>query len=35
MIDAQAAHYWTSKEGKVVAFQQYVDTKKLYEALNK
>lgn len=32
--NAQVAHFWTLKEGKVVAFQQYVDTKKLSEALN-
>ncbi|WP_194775262.1 nuclear transport factor 2 family protein [Pararhodonellum marinum] len=32
--DAQVAHLWTLKEGKVVAFQQYVDTKKLSEAMN-
>ena len=33
--DAQAAHLWTLKDGKVVAFQQYVDTKKLHEAMAK
>ena len=33
--DAQAAHLWTLKDGKVIAFQQYVDTKKLDEAFNK
>ena len=33
--DAQAAHLWTLKDGKVVAFQQYVDTKKLNDALGK
>ncbi|MCL6259400.1 nuclear transport factor 2 family protein [Aquiflexum sp. TKW24L] len=32
--DAQAAHLWTLRDGKVVAFQQYVDTKKLNDALN-
>ncbi|MFD2202669.1 nuclear transport factor 2 family protein [Shivajiella indica] len=32
--NAQVAHFWTLKDGKVVAFQQYVDTKKLSEALN-
>lgn len=32
--DAQVAHFWTLKDGKVVAFQQYVDTKKLHDALN-
>lgn len=31
-IDAQAAHLWTLKDGKVIAFQQYVDTKKLAKA---
>ena len=30
--DVQAAHHWTLKSGKVVQFQQYVDTKKLAEA---
>lgn len=35
MIDAQAAHYWTLKDGKVIAFQQYVDTKHLNDAANK
>ncbi len=29
--DAQAAHLWTLEDGKIVAFQQYVDTKKLAE----
>jgi ketosteroid isomerase-like protein len=33
--DAQVAHLWTLKDGKVVAFQQYVDTKKLHEAMAK
>ena len=32
--DAQAAHHWTLKDGKIVAFQQYVDTKKLDDAFN-
>ncbi len=32
--NAQAAHLWTLKDGKVIAFQQYVDTKKLNDALN-
>jgi len=35
IIDAQAAHYWTLKDGKVTAFQQYVDTKQLNDAANK
>jgi len=33
--NAQAAHLWTLKEGKVMAFQQYVDTKKLNDAIIK
>lgn len=34
-IDAQAAHHWTLKDGKVIGFQQYVDTKQLAEAEKK
>jgi ketosteroid isomerase-like protein len=34
-FDAQAAHLWTLKNGKVTAFQQYVDTKKLNDASSK
>jgi steroid delta-isomerase-like uncharacterized protein len=30
--DAQVAHLWTLKDGKITAFQQYVDTKKLADA---
>jgi hypothetical protein len=33
--NAQAAHLWTLKDGKAIAFQQYVDTKKLAEAFQK
>lgn len=33
--NAQVAHFWTLKDGKVIAFQQYVDTKKLNDALTK
>ncbi len=33
--DAQVAHFWTLKDGKVIAFQQYVDTKKLHDAFSK
>jgi steroid delta-isomerase-like uncharacterized protein len=33
--NAQAAHLWTLKDGKIVAFQQYVDTKKLADAEKK
>ncbi|MGB5419339.1 ester cyclase [Algibacter sp.] len=29
VYNAQAAHLWTLKDGKIVGFQQYVDTKKL------
>lgn len=35
LIDAQAAHLWTLKDGKISAFQQYVDTKQLNDAMNK
>src|SRR5690606_18183436 len=30
--NAQVAHLWTLKEGKIIAFQQYVDTRKLVDA---
>ena len=33
--NAQVAHLWTLKDGKVSAFQQYVDTRKLNEAMSK
>jgi uncharacterized protein len=33
--DAQVAHLWTLKDGKAVAFQQYLDTKKVNDAINK
>ena len=32
-LDAQAAHLWTIKDGKITAFQQYVDTKQLDEMM--
>lgn len=32
-IDAQVAHLWTLHKGKVVGFQQYVDTKQLASVL--
>ncbi len=35
LIDAQAAHLWKLKDGKVISFQQYVDTKQLAEAESK
>ncbi len=34
-IDAQVAHLWTLKDGKITAFQQYVDTKQLNDAEQK
>ena len=34
-FDAQVAHLWTLKDGKVIAFQQYVDTKQLADAIHK
>ncbi|EAR01685.1 nuclear transport factor 2 family protein [Maribacter sp. HTCC2170] len=34
-INAQAAHLWTLRNGKVIRFQQYVDTKQLHDAINK
>ena len=34
-FDAQVAHLWTLKDGKVIAFQQYVDTKQLADAISK
>ena len=30
--DVQAAHHWTLKDGKIIGFQQYVDTKKLADS---
>lgn len=33
--NAQAAHLWTLKDGKVTNFQQFVDTKKLSDAFKK
>jgi hypothetical protein len=33
--DAQVAHLWTLKNEKVIAFQQYLDTKKVNDAFNK
>lgn len=32
--NAQVAHLWTLKDGKITGFQQYVDTKKLNDALS-
>ena len=33
VIDSQTAHLWTLKEGKIVAFQQFTDTKQAAEAV--
>ncbi|MDO9038600.1 MAG: nuclear transport factor 2 family protein [Lutibacter sp.] len=33
--NTQAAHLWTLKDGKVISFQQYVDTKQLADAFGK
>ena len=33
--NAQVAHLWTLKDGKISAFQQYVDTRKLLDAATK
>ena len=35
IINAQAEHLWTLNNGKVVAFQQFVDTKQLADSLKK
>lgn len=34
-LDAQVAHLWTLTDGKIVAFQQYADTKQLDEMMKK
>lgn len=33
--DAQVAHFWTLKDGKAISFQQYLDTKKVADAIAK
>lgn len=33
--DVQAAHLWTFRDGKITAFQQYVDTRQLADAASK
>ena len=35
IYDAQVAHLWTLKDGKAVAFQQYLDTNQVAEAIAK
>ena len=32
-LDAQGCHVWRLRDGKVTAFQQYVDTQRLQEAM--
>ena len=32
-LNAQAAHLWTLKDGKIVKFQQYIDTKHVAEVI--
>lgn len=34
-IDLQMAHLWTLKDGKIIAFQQYADTKGINDAMAK
>lgn len=34
-LNSQAAHLWTLKDGKIIAFQQYVDTKQLHDVSKK
>ncbi len=34
-FDVQVAHLWTLKDGKAIAFQQYVDTKQLADVAAK
>jgi len=35
VIDSQTAHLFTLKDGKIVAFQQFTDTKQAAEAIRK
>jgi len=35
VIDIQTAHLWTLKDGKVMALQQFIDTKQIAEAMTK
>lgn len=35
VVDAQLAHVWTLKDGKVLKFQQYTDTKQFAEVIIK
>ena len=34
-LNAQAAHLWSLKDGKIIAFQQYVDTRQLNDVARK
>jgi len=35
IIDLQMAHLWTLKDGKIISFQQFADTKGITDAMNK
>lgn len=35
VINLQMAHLWTLKEGKIISFQQFADTKGINDAMNK
>lgn len=35
VINLQMAHLWALKDGKIISFQQYADTKGIYDAMNK
>ena len=32
-MEARFAHHWTLRDGKVVSFQQYVDSRKVWQAI--
>lgn len=33
-LNAQVAHHWTLKDGKVIGFQQYTDTKQAHDVIS-
>jgi len=35
VIDAQTAHFWTLKDGKIIRFQQYTDTDQVVRAVSR
>jgi ketosteroid isomerase-like protein len=35
IIDAQTAHFWTLKDGKIIRFQQYTDTDQVVRAVGR